>query len=171
MSASSDALSRLKIYPILDELRACLCAKLAGDDLCFCGILLGEDVPLEYAGACDEIGAAYVRVVNAYPSTASFPGPDERDHDPTLRAWSIVLGIIRAAPYGEGMEAPDPADVRQFNLDLLGDAQILWETISCCLHGEKFQEIDPQKLRGVYTPIAVQGGVGGGEWALTLQDW
>jgi hypothetical protein len=171
LTASQEALTRLKIYPILDELRACLCAKLNEEALCYCGLLIGEDIPLEYAGSCDDIGAAYVRISGIYPSTVAFPAADETGQNPALRAWQIYVGILRGAPYGEGLEAPDPADVAAFNLDVLGDSQILWETISCCLNGDKFEEIDPQQVRGAYTPFAVQGGVGGGEWQLTIQDW
>lgn len=168
---SEEALSRLKIYPILDELRACLCNKVGGDDLCFCGIIMGDDIPLEYAGSCEGIGAAYVRITSAYPSTGRFPAQDEQNYSPSLRAWQINVGILRGAPYGQGLEAPDPKDVEKFNLDVLGDSQILWETISCCLSGDKFEQFDPQVVRGVYTPLAVDGGVGGGEWTITIQDW
>lgn len=168
---SEEALERIKIYPILDELRACLCNKVGGSGLCFCGIIMGDDIPLEYAGSCEEVGAAYVRITSVYPSTGRFPAQDEQDYSPALRAWQINIGIIRGAPYGEGLQAPDPEDVEKFNLDVLGDSQILWETISCCLNGDKFEQFDPQKVRGVYTPLAVQGGVGGGEWTLTIQDW
>lgn len=169
----STPLERLKIFPILDELRACLCAKVAEFEPCFCGFLIGDDIPIEYAGAgdCDTIGAAYVRLTSIYPSTGAFPGQDERNYSPSLRAWQLSVGILRTAPYGVGMEPPTPEDVQQFSLDVLGDSQVLWETISCCLTGDKFEAIDPQVVRGLYTPIPVQGGVGGGEWGLTIQDW
>lgn len=167
--AELEALGRLKIYPILDELRACLCAKVP--DACFCGFIIGDDIPVEYAGdSCDQ-GAAYVRLLSVYPSTVSFPAQDSVNVVGALRAYQISVGILRGAPYGDGLEPPEPDDVNAYSLAIMDDMQTIWETISCCLTGDKFEEADPQVLRGLYTPIPVSGGVGGGEWSLTIQDW
>ena len=101
MSASSDALARLKIYPLLDELRACLCTKVGTEGLCFCGILLGEDIPLEYAGAAvptkaNQLGAA------GQPGTGSFLRGDSieeqrdnaaRDHANELKALEALQKV------------------------------------------------------------------------------
>jgi hypothetical protein len=90
------------VYPKMIELAACLSTELAAaglPDLCFIGVLPGQQVALDSCGGCGEsgkCGQAWVRLITAYPST-TFPGPAESPKISTLLAYSLEVAVMRCA--------------------------------------------------------------------------
>lgn len=162
-----------RIYPMLAELSACLCAGLGDGKPCFCGVLVGNDLPVDYVGACaDEngdasCGVAYVRVVGAFP-TSSFPEPMVNAGCNTLMAYNIAVGVLRCWPVGEEDGGPvDPDELRALSLDLLTDMNIIRKAIQCCFL-RAFPNVS--HVMGTYQPLSVEGGVAGGEWPITVLE-
>lgn len=156
------------IFPILSELSACLCAELSVDGPpCFCGVTAGSppEVPLD---DCENCAAGYVRLDTAFPSTQSFPEPDAQANCRSVMAFSVTVGIVRCAPMGEGGEPPTPEELAEFARDIFADMAAIRRSIRCCLTDDKFEDIE--YVLGTYTMLPVQGGVGGGEWSLTIQE-
>lgn len=161
--------SDLSIYPILEELKSCLCNALGDSAPCFCGIVVGEDIPVEYAGECDDdsCGAAYVRLTGAFPTT-NFPQVEGSATCFTTMAYNVSVGILRCVSLGDDRgNMPTPAEVQETSLMLLSDMKTLRRTIQCCF-GSTFDEVD--YVMGQYTPLPLQGGVTGGEWPVTIQE-
>lgn len=159
----------LSIYPMLEELRSCLCSALGDGAPCFCGIVVGEDIPVEYAGECgdDNCGAAYVRLANAFPSTA-FPEPALEARCFTTMAYTVSVGILRCVSIGDDRgNPPSPDEMRDMALMQLSDMKIIRKAIQCCF-GSSFEDVE--YVLGQFTPLPMQGGVVGGEWALTIQE-
>lgn len=161
------------IFPLLAELSACLCAELGEDRVpCFCGILVGDQTPAEYVGTddCDACGAAYVRLVDAYPSTMAFPAPDEDSSSSCMSAiaYTVAVGVLRCSPtLDERGDLPEPSDLYDFSRALLADMTAMRRAIRCCL-ASKFEDNAHSLVR--YTPLVDAGGVAGGEWTLIIQE-
>ena len=156
------------IDPVLAELSACLCAELGETVPCFCGVIVGNDIPLEYAGECEEeCGAAYVRLVNAFPSI-NFPQQDTASGCTSLMAYTISVGVVRCAPVGDDRgNPPTPEEVQKLTDQLLSDMHAIRRAVRCCL-ADKFEDVE--YLLGQYVPLPSQGGVAGGEMTLTIQE-
>lgn len=158
-----------RIYPVLDELRACLCAALAESAPCFCGVLVGQDIPVEYAGDCENCGAAYVRLSSAFPSSDTFPQQDISAGCSSVRAYSVYVGIVRCSPIGdESGEPPSPEEADAHARLMLSDMDAIWKAITCWFSGAYEDEI--QCVVGMFTPLPTQGGISGGEQELTIQE-
>lgn len=158
-----------KIYPVLAELSACLCAQLSTDTPCFCGIIVGNDVPVEYAGLCEDSDGcevAYVRLINAYPSI-DFPEVDTVANCTTLMAYTVAVGIVRCWEYGVDGNPPEPEQVAELSRTLLSDMAKIRRTIQCCF-GDKFDDIE--YIVGAYTPLPSTEGIAGGEQIVTIQE-
>lgn len=165
-AAVTETLSRLRIYPVLEELVACLCRSVdPSGEACFCGLLVGDEIPAEFVG-CDDGPVAYVRVVTGFPSTIVSLTPDQQRPQGGLRSWTVAVGILRATPVT--MNTPDPDDVKEVGLRLLADSQLSWEAIVCCIGGEKFEDLNFSIAPFVSLPSA--GGVAGGEWQVTIEE-
>src|SRR5690606_11558127 len=123
------------IFPVLSELAACLCNALAAAEVetpCFCGVLAGDAV-VEFTEGCGACVAGYVRLVDAYPSTVRFP---EQDADATCRsvmAFSVVVGIARCAPMGDGQYPPSSDELSAYARDVFADMAAIRRAIRCCL--------------------------------------
>lgn len=155
-----------KIYPILAELSACLCAQIP-EETCFCGIIVGNDIPLEYAGLACDSEIAYVRLIGAYPSV-DFPEQDAAATCVSLMAYSVAVGIVRVwdAADHDGEAKPAEELVEMARLQLADMAKIR-RTIQCCF-GDKFEDIE--YVVGAYTPLSGAQGVVGGEQLVTIQE-
>lgn len=156
------------IAPILAELSACLCNILAkaGDEFAFCGVIVGDDLPLEYLGA-EGCGVAYVRLVSAFPSSQEFPSPDSTATCATIMAYSVAVGIARCTPLGANDGSPpEPEEWAAVGQQALADMAAIRRAIKCCLTEEKFDGIN--YVLGMFTPASE--GVAGGEFALTIQE-
>lgn len=155
-----------KIYPILAELSACLCKALEGQAPCFCGIVVGGEIPVEYAGDCHSCGAAYVRLINSFPSL-EFPEQSASATCATLMAYTVGVGIVRCTPVGDDDGAPPtPEEMDDLARLVLSDMKKIRDTIRCCLGGDTFEDIE--YVVGAYTPLS--GGVTGGEQVVTIRE-
>lgn len=161
-------LQRLKLYPVLAELRACLCRAMDAENSCFCGILIGDDIPAEYANCDEDAAIAYVRVITGYPSSILALQPDQVAPSGWTRTFNLAVGSLRPQPIGEGRTPPSAEEVEVATLRSLADMQLAWEAIMCCLGSDKFEDL--VYLVGAYTPLPSAGGVGGGEWTVSIQD-
>lgn len=162
-----------QIYPVLAELVACLCAALGETAPCFCGLLVGDDLPVEYVGRCEAetgdpaCGVAYVRVMTAYP-TENFPEPLARPTCNMAMAYTVGVGVLRCAEVGGDDGSPvDPAEVERITLLQLSDMKAIRRAIQCCLMSS-FPEVD--HVLGSFTPFPQEGDVVGGEWPVTLLE-
>ena len=151
------------------ELAACLCRgveEAEGPDVCFCGVLPGETVTLDYCNECSNglCGMAWVRMINRFPSQ-TLPTPDE-----TLRscvspmAVLVEVGIVRCAPT-EGPEGGPPTVSQWLDVSLqqYADADIMRIALQCCLGTKDW-------VLGSYAPVGPQGGCVGGTWQATFAE-
>lgn len=150
-------------YPTLIRLSACLCQELeaaGGPELCYCGPTAGEIV-LDYCGGgCADQGCggqAWVRFVDAYPSSV-FPSADQAlANCKSPFAYSLEIGVVRCAPLGKsgpgGFEPPTLGE----NVDAvrlqLADVAAMRRAIQCC-----FATGDTDYVMGPYTQVSVNGG-------------
>lgn len=167
--AGVDITEDTAIYPVLAELSACLCTALGDGTPCFCGILLGPDIPAEYVGDdCeDACGAAYVRLVGAYP-TDNFPEPVQFATCNMIMAYNVSVGVLRCASIGEEDGGPvDREQLEQQVLRGLSDMKAIRRAIQCC-----FQNAFPhvRVVMGTFIPLPQEGGVVGGEWPITIHE-
>lgn len=172
----ADIIEDQAIYPVLAELAACLCASLGDTSPCFCGIVMGDAVPVDYVGdgsCADEdahgvsCGAAYVRVTGAYP-TRDFPEPLILPNANDVMAYTVSVGVVRCIGVGLEDGSPIPkAELEQVTLQLLSDMKSIRQAIQCCLVNA-FPEVD--HVLGVFTPIDQEGDIIGGEWPVTLLE-
>jgi hypothetical protein len=157
----------LPIYLLLHELKGCLCTEIENTP-CFCEVIIGPDIPLEYAGECDgECGAAYVRLDSTFFST-NFPTPDSEPYSNGVVAYSIYAGVIRCAPVADGDSAEPPTveEMIESANQQLADIEGIRRALQCCF--EKFD--DRHYLIGQYQPFPLQGGLVGGEWLITVRE-
>lgn len=142
------------IWPLMEALSACLCDELTNSELlpddCFCGILPGSQVAWDYKN-----GMAWVRLVNAFPST-TFPVQEQ-----TLRgscqapiAAELEVAVLNCAPMMTSQGAP-PTQEQQLEASRLQIATMaaVRRAIVCCDVGTL--------LLGAYTPLGPEGLVGG----------
>jgi len=159
-----------KIWPILSELAACLCAELTqgGAEPCFCGVAVGPNAVSEAIDSCDDCGAGYVSLIEAYPSTQSFPDADSRATCRSVLAFRVAVGVARCAPMGDERGPASQEEQTEYVRQVMADHAAIRRAIRCCLTDDKFDDID--YVLGTYTPLPDEGGVGGGEWQLTIQE-
>lgn len=154
-----------RISVLLSDLATCLCAQIIEDELpptCFCGVVPGDEVAMDYAGDCDDAcGMAWVRLVNAYPST-SIGSPIERPGNCAVGIGvEVVLGIARCIPLGDNGEPPDPTDLAAASVLQQADMMAMWRAVSCCRSSKDW-------AIGNYTPFGPQGGLVGGILSLAI---
>jgi hypothetical protein len=154
------------IWPGLDALATCLCQEVirAGiPSLCFCGVVAGQ---VAFDVTDDDRGMAWVRVVQAYPST-SFPQPaiGVRSCLAPLVA-ELEIGLVHCFPASKDPETV-PTEQDQWDAAMLqqADMMVLYRAIQCC-YG-KFDEY----AVGIYQPIGPDGGWVGGTWQVWISGW
>lgn len=134
------------------------------DDLCFCGVVPGAQVSLDFCGD-DCSGMAWVRLDRMYPSGTSFPIQDSvRRPGPVLFAQMFEIGLVRGLPVPDNGEAPDAAAQDGVAQSQLADMRAL-AAVVC----DYFESRDIPYLFGLYTPYGPAGGCGGGYWTVTAQ--
>lgn len=156
-------------YDRLTLLAACLCAQIQDPengvpDVCFCGIVPGEAIPVEYAGDCDsKCGIAWVRMTNLYPSNgvgAAFTQPGNCD---VGLGMDVELGILRCISVGTEREGPTPEELHEAAQLAIADAMLIRKAVYCC------DAINPRDLiLGQYTPLGPEGGLVGGAFVLSM---
>lgn len=160
------------IKVILEELAACLCSALGQDASCYCGIIFGPQlVPVEFHSddsACTACAAGYVRLDQAYPSV-DFPAQSDQATCRTVLAFPVSVGIQRCAPLGDDRGNPPTLEEQEdYARRAIDDMELIRSAIRCCLTDDKFEGI--QYVMSNFVPLPVEGGVGGGEWRLTIQE-
>jgi hypothetical protein len=152
----------------LEQIAACVCAQIEVDGLpatCFCGILPGAEVALDYAGDCADgvCGMAWVRLIGVYPSSVIGTPSEQPGNCSHLIGMDVELGIVRCAsmPDDEG-NPPAPADLQADAALQVADAMALRKAATCCAPERDF-------ILGAYIPVGPAGGLVGGFWTLSLQ--
>jgi len=152
-------------YQSLIELSQCVCdeveaAGLMGD-LCFCG-LVGGATTTSVIGPNGE-GSAWVRLVNAYPST-TFPALTQAVNTSCTAplAAEIEVGITTCAPQPRTSTSNiRPEDWLNTVRKQMAGMAALRRAIECCFP-------DEDKVLGQWNPIGPQGGEVGGFWRVYI---
>lgn len=165
------------VYPTAVAMAACLCAEIEASDLptpCFCGILPGSSVTLDWCGGNQCTGScggqAWVRPGEVYPSSI-FPQPDVTpgNCDSPL-AFRLEVGIARCIPTGSnnpvaGFTPPSLAEQLEAARLQLADMAAIRRAIQCCLGADE----DLDYVLESYTPLNPQGGCGGGSFTVVIR--
>lgn len=153
------------IWPVIQELVGCLCAEVNADgELCYCGPLVGSDIPFNFTTDCSE-GVAYVRLDSTFPSTVAFPQADQTPRETWRLAFNLVVGVLRPAYPVDNQGNVDPDEFRASGALMAADMAAMYRAIVCCF-AEQFP--DALYVLGSYVPIPLEGEVVGGEWQLTV---
>jgi len=166
------------VYPTMVALSACLCAEITASGLpepCFCGLLPGSTVSLDFCGAgkCDGEcgGQAWVRPGEMFTSVA-FPSPDtalQNCNSPL--AFRLEVGIARCLPMGRnnpvGGYIPPTLDEQLAATRLqMADAAAMRRAIQCCMAANENLDY----VLETYSPLPPQGGCGGGTWTVLIRS-
>lgn len=153
-------------YPLLVELATCLCAELESAGLptpCYCGVLPGQVVPLDYCGECGErCGMAWVRLATI-GEELSLTGEQVRRTSRCavpLQA-TVEVGVARCAPSPDDLGNP-PSEAAQLAATQLqmADMAAALRAITCCSVADY--------ALGTWTPAGPEGGCLGGSWLVTF---
>lgn len=158
------------MFPVLQRLQECLCAELekaGGPGLCYCGLMIGDIMPLELmdCGSTGCGGVAWVRPMQAFPST-EFPAPDESPSCVAVLAMPIEIGVARCYPQADPRKRMDPQAMFEAARLYMSDMQAIRRAVRCCLADESFYG---SHAMGTWEPIQAQGGVSGGTWTVTVR--
>lgn len=151
-----------RVSVLLAALAGCLCEQIRADNLpepCFCGVMPGERVAVDYVGMCEEKdGMAWTRLALAYPAARVGVA------DQSLRNCSgglgveIEIGIMRSAPtMTEDGEPPDAASQLLTTDIQMDDMLAMMKAVSCC---EELQAYD--YILSQYRPQGPTGYAVGG---------
>lgn len=162
------------LLPVITELAACLCTELeaAGFTMCFCGLMPGGEVPLDFCGnECDTEGCGgqgWVRVISVFASN-DFPIPSESPVCGTGRAATIEVGHAMCAPTPDDDGNP-PTVTQQYEATFrqMASMDAMWRAIACCFASSR-SKADKSYILGEYTPIPAGGGCLAAVWTLTVE--
>lgn len=158
------------IYPAMVRLAACLCNELKASGLpepCFCGIIEGTSADLDCGSCEDGCGAAWVRLVTAFPTQDGI-SPTQIAVCNTQLAFQLEVGVTRCfSPFvdDEGNQQGVAEHLEATRIQI-ADMAAIRRAIACCFSDAE----DGDYNLGTYTPIPFSGGCGGGAWALTVQQ-
>lgn len=150
----------MTIFSRLDDLRTCLCAQIELDDLpslCFCGIVPGSEVAVEYQGDCtDRCGMAWIRLASLYPAVSVGQVSTQMGNCGNMMGVDVEVGVMRCMPVGgyDGLP-PTPAQLRAATELQVKDAQAIWKAVVCCQGSDDW-------IIGQYRPFGPDGGIVGG---------
>lgn len=152
------------VYDRLSALAACLCGQIQDPvngvpDVCFCGIVPGDQAVGNYAGDCKDVcGMAWVRLVQMYPMV-SIGSPDVTPGNcGTGIGIDVELGILRCITVGDEQgNLPTAAELLAATQLQIADALIMRKAVQCC-------DAVPWKdtIVTTYTPSGPLGGLVGG---------
>lgn len=157
-------------WPTMLDIASCLCAEIEKSELpntCFCGIIPGESVPLDYCDPCEggECGMAWVRLVSVQPLFDIGLG-DSAGGNPcnTQMVASVEVGIARCAP-GPDLRGRPPTMADQLAATELqfADMAAARRAAVCCK-----LESDLRRNVSTWLPFGPSGGCMGGIWTITL---
>jgi hypothetical protein len=153
------------VWPAMTSLISCLCQEVTASglpELCFCGLLPGENVPGDYV--TEDGGMGWVRLVSAYPSVV-FPGQDSTATCVSPLAFELEIGLLYCAPVIDQFGEP-PSVVSQFEATRVQTAAMaaMRRALVCCLR----PGVDA--VLGAYTPMGPEGQVVGGTWQVFVSE-
>lgn len=159
--------------PITDRLTAlatCLCAAIEDPNsgvpkVCFCGIIPGNAIPVEYTGDCgDTCGAAWVRLVSAYPSNTVGVLHTQPTVCDAGMGIDVEVGILRCISVGDAQgNPPEPAELLAAAELAMNDALLMWKAVLCC---DAYTGHDV--ILGQYQPFGPEGGLTGGAFTMSM---
>lgn len=169
-----------QVYPLLVLAAACLCRSVEDADLpplCFCGVLPGQLVSLDYCqgdctGGCSGQGWTRMTTVTQAgyeggPNTA-FRHADQIDHCAVLLDTVIEMGIVRCfASAGDEGEPPTPSAYLEAVSLQMADMAAMQRAITCCLREATTRRV----TLGPYTPIGPEGMCIGGLWQFVVAPY
>lgn len=149
---------------LLTDLAACLCAALTpdGEDdpgLCFCGVLPGDTVILDYMECDATCGMAWVRLTSAYPATGVGVLSELPGNCGTFLGLDIEIGVMRCLEQPDGGEPPDPEQYAAASALQSDDILAMRRAVQCCAALE-------DASMGLYQPVGPDGAVVGGVWQI-----
>lgn len=151
-----------QIDSLLTALAGCLCAQIAASDTpepCFCGVLPGARVAVDYVGLCeDKDGIAWTRLTLLYPATGVGVVSQTVNNCGSSLGIEIEIGIMRTAPTMD-TEGNPPDEATQLATSQIQNADILSmiQAIQCCEEMQRYDHIVSQ-----YIPVGPEGYAVGG---------
>lgn len=149
-----------QVWPLLTDLASCLCREITDAGLpepCFCGVLPGAQVALDYCTSCDDgrCGMAWTRLAAILPVLSETPVPRRCQVGLVI---SIEAGVVRCAPMPDDDGNP-PSMAEQFEATALqmADQAAIQRALLCCSGIEA-------PVLGAYQPLGPLGGCVGGSW-------
>jgi hypothetical protein len=154
---------------MLTNLAACLCAELTpdgadGPDLCFCGLMPGQQPALDLGDCPDACGMAWVRLMDAYPAVGLGVEWDPTNNGgcgPMIGA-TVEVGVIRCFEQPAHGGPPEPEELLAGTQQQIEDMLAMRRAIMCC------NLDDEDYALGRYAPYGPQGFIVGGWWTLDL---
>lgn len=164
----------VRFWPQMVLLADCLCAEIAASGLpgvCFCGVLAGDSVPLDYCTECDGggCGMAWVRLSAVTPlgsEATATTGTGTFNTCTMPLVATVEVGIARCAPMpNEDGEPPTLAEQLDAAQLQAADMAASVRAIRCC------EGIDQKALvLAQWVPLGPDGGCLGGVWSFTTQE-
>ena len=158
------------VFSRVGELAECLCAQIQDPengvpDVCFCGIVPGEQAIGNYAGDCkNKCGMAWVRLVSLYPM-ASIGQIDSTPGNCGVGVGiDVEMGIFRCISIGDEQgNLPSPAELLEATQLQIADALVMRKAVYCC-------DAIPSKevILANYTPVGPLGGLVGGTFRVSM---
>lgn len=156
------------VSDLLTTLAGCLCDQIRKDNLpepCFCGVMPGERIAVDYVGLCEEQdGMAWTRLALAYPAAQVGLVDTSARNCGKGMGIEIEIGVLRSTPtMGDDGEPPDEA-AQLASTDLqVADMLAMWRAVNCCEALEAYDYILSQ-----YRPIGPAGFSLGGTFTLMV---
>jgi len=152
------------IMPYLAALSECLCTQLSetgAGEPCWCGVVPGFLVSLEYCDNCAEnpCGMGWVRAAGVFPYD-TFPISTLDANCAKPLAWQIEVGAVRCMPIPADGEILKPEQMIEVALNQAADTEAMYRALMCC--------DAPQMTVERYQPIGPEGGCVGGFWIAYL---
>lgn len=150
-------------------LASCLCREIAEAELpdpCFCGVIPGQAVPLDYCAPCGsrggKCGMAWVRLAGVAPANFTGTSGDITRCATPLQA-TIEVGVARCAPTGSLDSLPTMADQLAAAELQTADMAAALRAIRCCTDNGDIAVT-------AWAPFGPTGGCLGGSWNFTLYE-
>lgn len=153
---------------LLQSLAGCLCEQIRAAGLpepCFCGVLPGSLVAVDYVGMCEERdGMAWARLAMAYPASGvGVPNQSMRNCSGGL-GIEIELGAMRSAPTLTDDGEP-PTEAQQLAVSQVqnGDMLAMMQAVACCAPLQNYDWI-----MSSYSPQGPTGFAVGGTFTVMV---
>lgn len=157
---------------ILEALAECLCEQIEASSVpgvCFCGVIPGDGIVVDYAGNCRDgkQGMAWVRLTAMYPAEGLNVVSERVNNCGSSIGLDLELGIVRPVAVADHRARAPSADAYRAAGRLMNDdALVMLRALKCC---ETLQDLD--HIVGTYNPAGPEGGVVGGTWPVaTILD-